>query len=207
MIGLFGGTFDPVHWGHLRLARRVQRELDLSEIRWIPLNQAVHKDQPIAHASQRLTMVQAAIQDYPAFCVDTCELTRGGPSFMVDTLADIQARSPYESYCLLVGADAFARFADWKQPQRILQLAHLVVVQRPGYVLEPPPWLATLCCTTAAKLHQQSAGLIYVQTVEPCAFASTTIRQAVAEQHDVQAMLPPTVLAFIQQQCLYQPEC
>ena len=205
MIGLFGGTFDPVHWGHLRLATRVQRELKLSEIRWIPLNQAVHKDQPIADAAQRVSMVQAAIQDNPGFCIDTCELRRGGPSFMVDTLTDIQASLPDETFCLIVGADALAHFSKWKQPQRILQLAHIVGVQRPGCAFNPPPWLAAHCCTRVADLHQQTAGLIYQQTMTPSTLASTTIRQALIEQRDVQTMLPTPVLAFIQHHNLYRP--
>ena len=207
MIGLFGGTFDPVHRGHLRIATQVQRALNLTDVRWIPLNQAVHKDQPVADATQRLGMVQAAIQDNPAFSIDTCELTRGGPSFMVDTLTDIQARSPDETYCLLVGAYAFASFADWKHPRRILQLAHIVVVQRPGCVFDPPPWLAAHCCTTAADLHQQPAGLIYQQVIEPCKITSTLIRRACMEQHDIQPMLPAPVFDIIQQHNLYQPRC
>ena len=206
MIGIFGGTFDPVHWGHLRLAVTVQRALSLSAVRWVPLNQAVHKAQPSADATQRLAMLHAAIQSYPTFCVEPCEVTRGGASYMVDTLAALQTQIPGESLCLLMGADAFASFTDWKQSQRILQLAHLVVAQRPGYSLQFPPELAAHACTAAADLHQQPAGLIYQQAIEPCGFASTLIRQALAAQHDVSAMLPPQVLSFIKQQGLYQSE-
>jgi nicotinate-nucleotide adenylyltransferase len=206
MIGIFGGTFDPVHWGHVRLASTVQQELALTEVRWVPLNQAVHKQQPIASAAQRLAMVQDVIRDNPVFSVDDCEYSRGGASFMVDTLADIQVRMPGKTLCLLIGADAFRHFADWKQPERILQLAHLVVVQRPGFLINPPPWLAKRCCTQVTDLHRQPAGLIYVQKIRLSAIASTAIRRVCAEQGDVQAVLPPQTIAYIQQKGLYQSE-
>ena len=206
MIGIFGGTFDPIHWGHVHLAAAVQQELALTEVRWVPLNRAVHKPQPVASATQRLAMVRDVIQDYPTFSVDDCECIRGGASFMVNTLEDVQARMPGQTLCLLMGVDAFRHFAYWKQPQRVLELAHLVVVQRPGFIIDPSAWLTELYCTKVADLHRQPAGLIYVQKAELHAIASTAIRHAYAEQGDVQAAIPPRAIAYIQQQGLYQPE-
>jgi len=206
MIGLFGGTFDPVHQGHIQLALSVQQALALSEVRWIPLCSAVHKRQPIASPAQRLAMLQLAIRDYPAFWVEDIELQRGGASYTVDTLVAMRQHWPHHTLCWLAGTDAMARFSTWKAPQRLLQLAHIIVVQRVGYTLDLPDWLAGHGCDSAAALHQQSAGLIYQHRLAPAAVSSTTVRQGLMQGQDIAAMLPQSVLNFIQQQGLYKPE-
>ncbi len=205
MIGIFGGTFDPPHLGHLTLAESVHRTLRLSQIRWIPLHQAVHKTQPQASALQRLALVQAAITSQPAFCVDTCEIERGGPSYMVDTLSALQQRLPGHTLCLIIGSDTFSQLHHWKQPRQLLQLAHLIVVQRANQPLTPPDSLTLNYTDQPTALHQCSSGLVYQHTLTPPAISSTTIRRALARNDQAIAhQLPDAVHTLIRQHGLYR---
>ncbi len=201
MIGIFGGTFDPPHLGHLALAESVRHTLGLSQIRWIPLHQAVHKTQPHASAAQRQAMVQATIADQPAFCVDTIEIARGGPSYMVDTLTELQTRLPGQTLCLIMGSDTFSQLHRWHKPQQIQQLAHLIVARRTGHT----PNLILHHTDTVSALHQCASGLVYQHTVTLPAISSTAIRNALA-QGDQTAMRQtvPAVRTLIRQQRLYQ---
>jgi nicotinate-nucleotide adenylyltransferase len=116
MIGILGGTFDPIHFGHLRTALDVRQGVGLDQVRYIPLHRAVHRDQPETPAELRMRMVQAAIAGEPSFVADDRELQRAGDSYSVDTLNSLREEFPDESLCLLLGMDAFNGFADWHRP-------------------------------------------------------------------------------------------
>ena len=153
MIGVLGGTFDPIHFGHLRPALDCLEALGLSELRFIPLKVAVHRPQPQAPAALRLAMLEAAIADQPGFRVYTRELERPGGSFSYDTLRSLREElGDAVPICLLVGADAFRGFPDWHRPRAILDLAHLVVMRRPGTTDPLTPDLQVLCRVGSA-LH------------------------------------------------------
>ncbi len=142
MIGVLGGTFDPVHFGHLRPALEVRQALGLEELRLIPLRQAVHRSQPQASPEQRLAMLRLAVQGAEGLRIDDRELRRVGESYTYDTLVDLRAElGPAVGLCLLVGGDAFRGFLTWHRPDDILSLAHLIVMRRPGGADEggPPP--------------------------------------------------------------------
>ena len=144
MIGVFGGTFDPIHYGHLRAALDVHQALALGELRFLPLNVPVHREQPRASAAQRRAMVEAAIAGEPGFRVDDRELVRAGRSYSVDTLTSLRDElGDTRPICLLVGGDAFNGFFDWHRPRDILELAHLVVMQRPGAPIQRDARLRT----------------------------------------------------------------
>ncbi len=136
MIGILGGTFDPIHFGHLRTALDVMQAVGLEQVRFIPLHRAVHRGQPETAVSLRLQMVQAAIAGQPGFVADDRELRRAGDSYTIDTLTSLRRDYPQSPLCLLLGMDAFNGFADWRQPEAILRLAHLIVMHRPG-ITEP----------------------------------------------------------------------
>lgn len=144
MIGVLGGTFDPIHYGHLRTALEVMQGIGLDQVRFIPLHHAVHREQPRATGDLRLRMLQAAIAMQPGFIADARELQRRGDSFMVDTLASLRAEYRDRPICLLLGGDAFNYFLSWRHPTNILQLAHLVVMQRPGHAAIEDPALRRL---------------------------------------------------------------
>ena len=136
MIGVFGGTFDPVHFGHLRPALDVKQALALREMRLIPAFQPPHRATPVANPGQRLTMLRAAVGTEPDLLVDNREMMREGESFMADTLSSLRKDLGDEPLCLVLGMDAFLTLDSWHRWKEILQLAHIVVTHRPGWELD-----------------------------------------------------------------------
>ena len=208
MIGILGGTFDPIHFGHLRTALDVQQAVGLTQVRFIPLNRAVHRDQPETPAGLRLAMVQAAIAGEPAFIADERELARSGDSYSVDTLSSLREEFPDEPLCLLLGTDAFNGFADWRRPDEILRLAHLIVMRRPGSAEAADPRVRTMLdrhrCDEPARLKTRLGGLIYQQTVTQLDISATRIRALVAADLSPRYLLPEPVLALIRDNRLYR---
>lgn len=143
-LGLLGGTFDPVHYGHLRLAEEAREALKLPELRWIPAGQPPHRTAPRTAAGHRLEMVRRAVAGNPAFTVDDAETRAPGPSFTVTTLERLRAALPDRPLVLLMGADAFLGLATWHRWRELLDLAHLGVATRPGFPCRPkngrPNW-------------------------------------------------------------------
>jgi len=203
VIGIFGGTFDPVHLGHLRTALDVYEALTLDELRFIPLGQAVHRDQPQTPARQRLTMLQAAIEGQAGFVVDERELNQPKPSYSVHTLQSLRDDLGDETpLCLLLGRDAFLGFSDWHQPEKILQLAHLVVMDRPGHDLPGEGALSDLMqgrvTIEVANLKQKPGGHILFQPVTRLAISSSDIRQRLADGRSIRWLVPERVRAILQ---------
>jgi len=136
MIGVFGGTFDPVHYGHIRPALSVKQALGLSELRFIPNRIPPHRARPWLSAGQRLALLHTAVDGIEGVVVDERELQREGPSYMVDTLASLHDEHPDEGLCLIIGMDAFLDIDRWHQWQRLFDYALLVVTHRPGFVVD-----------------------------------------------------------------------
>jgi nicotinate-nucleotide adenylyltransferase len=208
MIGILGGTFDPIHFGHLRTALDVMREVGLDQVRFIPLHGAVHRDQPETPAVLRMRMVEAAIAGQPGFVADDRELRRAGDSYTVDTLDSLRRDFPREPLCLLLGMDAFNGFADWRQPEGILRLAHLLVMHRPGSSAPSDHRARAILeahrCEEAAALRQKAAGLIQLQPVTRLEISSTRIRSLVAAGESARYLLPDAVLELMEQNGLYR---
>lgn len=131
-IGIFGGMFDPIHYGHLRTAFELLQSLDLEEVRFIPCGDPPHRADTFADAAFRLHMVRLATMAEPGFTVDDRELRRQGPSYSVDTLASLRGEFPGRSLCLITGMDAFLGLPGWHRWDEILDFAHIVVAHRPG---------------------------------------------------------------------------
>jgi len=139
-VGLFGGTFDPIHLGHVVVAEEVRRQLDLHEVRILPCRQPPHKDgRGLTPGADRLAMVALATQEYPALVPCSLELERPGPSYTIDTLTQIRAAEPGHELFLILGADSFLELPTWREHERLSEAAHLVVVNRPGTPDTPPP--------------------------------------------------------------------
>ncbi len=202
MKALFGGTFNPVHRGHLALARHVMQQFSLSTVDFIPSYLSVHRAQPQTPATMRLQMLQLALEPEPGLHVNRCELERGGPSYTVDTLRQIKQSEPVVSLCWLMGADAFNHFADWHRPDEILQLANLIVCSRPAVELQPgrfqSSWLGS-----DENLQDFSHGRIAVCEMPPSHCASSDIRQQLARGESAADCLPRPVLEFIRDNNLY----
>jgi nicotinate-nucleotide adenylyltransferase len=207
MIGVFGGTFDPVHFGHLRIALDVMQGLGLDEMRFIPLHGAVHRNQPETPALLRLEMVRLATRRQAGFIVDDREIVRAGDSYTVDTLSNLREEQSERSLCLLLGMDAFQSFPGWYCPDQILRLAHLVVMQRPGENFHNEPGVNALLETrrvsTPEQLRSQDSGLILLQPVTQLEISASKIRGLFAQGRSPRFLLPEVVLQFIEQHHLY----
>ena len=203
-IGVFGGTFDPVHNGHLRIALDAREALGLDHVRLIPLAHAVHRDQPETPAALRLQMLQAAVAGRSDLVCDDRELRRQGPSYTIDTLRSLHQDFPDRALCLLLGDDAFNGFTDWRDPHGILTIANLAVMQRPGRVLSRPPVLERLLAThLATELDQARTGQILFCPVTQLDIASSDIRGRLAAGRSIDFLLPPAVQALIARHRLY----
>lgn len=210
MIGILGGTFDPIHHGHLRPALDVLQALGLDEVRLVPLRLAVHRAQPVATAGQRLAMVRAAVAGEPGLAVDSREIDRAGCSYSYDTLASIRAEvGPDRALCFLTGADAFRAFLTWHRPLDILELAHLVVMERPGAGEIADPGLRRLVGERRAHRREElaavPAGRILCQPVTALDISATVIRGLLAQGLSPRYLLPDAVLALIRREGLYGP--
>jgi len=210
MLGILGGTFDPIHHGHLRTALDVAEAVGLDEVRLIPLRHAVHRGQPETPAALRLAMVQAAIAGEPRFVADDREIRRDAPSYTLHTLQSLRAeRGTVEPICVLVGGDAFAEFLTWHRPHDILGLAHLVVMQRPGEPVAEDPALRALVerrrAPDGAELQTRPSGRILFQPVTQLAISATDIRARLRAGRSVRYLVPDAVADIIGREGLYAP--
>jgi len=200
-IGLFGGTFDPIHFGHLRTALELLDHLQLAEVRFTPCGQPPHGKTPTASAALRLEMVQAAIADQPGFVVDERELKRRGPSYTIETLESLRGESVSQSLGLIVGMDAFVDIDKWHRSEELLHLAHIIVARRPGTPRpESGPASALLAAnevTDCAALAAAPAGKILVHTVTQLEISSSAIRAAAVEGSSQRYLVPESVAALI----------
>jgi nicotinate-nucleotide adenylyltransferase len=213
-LGLLGGTFDPIHYGHLELAREVRAALDLATVRLLPTGDPPHRGAPIASAAHRLAMVEAALAEYPGLEVDAREIERPGPSYTVVTLAELRNEAAARPLALIVGGDAFLGLPTWHRWRDIFDLAHLVVVARPGTtidgVLPPvlvPEWNRRHTRDPQALLRPEG-GAIVTQPITPHDISASAIRAELARGPAgvaaVRGLLPPAVLAYIGRNQLYR---
>ncbi|MGD8566560.1 MAG: nicotinate-nucleotide adenylyltransferase [Gammaproteobacteria bacterium] len=214
MIGVFGGTFNPVHWGHIRTALEIKKALSMDELLMVPAGIPPHRDAPDVDAQVRLAMLQAAVADYPELQVDERELKREGPSYTVDTLQSLREEKGDDiSLCLCVGADAFIQLDTWHDWKKLFRLAHIIVVHRPGWPVDAlmqringdlKSIVGNSLVSQPALLRQQSRGLVLLQKVTNLDISSSAIRQRLARGESVAQWVPPAVLEIIEQQHLYQ---
>lgn len=206
-IGVFGGTFDPIHYGHLRTGYELLRRLRLSEVRFLPCGIPPHRETPVADAAERLAMVQMATAGQPGFIVDDRELRREGPSYSVDTLLDLRAEYPSRSLCLIVGMDAFLSLPKWYQWRQVLELAHVVVAHRPGWRAPGMGPLGELLMDrgtgTVEDLHDARAGSIFIHAVTQLEISSTTLRSLIQSGGDPRFLMPDTVRDVIDKSGCY----
>ncbi len=207
MIGIFGGTFDPIHFGHLRPAFEVNLALGLETLYFVPANVPPHRQQPIASSEQRVLMVELALTEFPQFVLDDREIVRGGISYTVDTLQSYRDQLGDKSIVLLMGSDAFSGIETWHQWQRIPELAHIVVMRRPGWdQTEMPDWAGSKTVDSVEALRRASSGLVYFQPVKPQPVSATAIRSALAKGESVEGMLPQPVLDYVLNNRIYADE-
>ncbi len=210
-MGVFGGTFDPIHFGHLRTAFEMLQALRFDEVRFMPCGTPPHRGQPVANAELRLAMVRAATEGQPGFVVDDRELRRDGPSYSVDTLTELRTEFPLRPLALMIGMDAFLNLTKWYQWRDILQYAHIVVAHRPGWRAPDMGPLGELLADRGTHrigdLHQARSGHIYIHDVTQLEISSTEIRELVAAGRDPRFLMPDTVRQVIEKSgCYRSPE-
>lgn len=207
-IGILGGTFDPIHFGHLRPALDVAEDLGLDHIRLIPSAMPPHRAQPVATPEQRLTMLELAAKNNEWLIVDNRELHRQGPSYTVDTLQSLRQDFPENPLYFLVGTDAFLGIQRWQQWQQLLTLAHIVVMQRPKEVLAMTDdlnnWYQRHLASDGDGDGELLSGKIWPIEVTQLEISATEIRSIIAEGLNPQFLLPEAVIKLIEIMGLYR---
>ena len=192
-IGIFGGSFDPIHFGHLQLAEACRQELSLDEVRFVPAGSPPHKSDSLTDGHARADMVQLAVAGYQEFTVDRRELRRAGPSWTILTLQELAAENPDMELFFLMGADSLHDFPSWREPEHILQLSTVVAVNRPG---QPLPEINEL----PAELDRTRIQLISMPGVD---LSATELRNRVQDGRSIRFLTPRAVEAFLTEHKLY----
>lgn len=210
-LALMGGTFDPVHCAHLRLALDALEELPIDEVRWIPSGAPGHRDAPHASPADRLAMLQRAIADEPRFTLDTGELDSGVPTYTVPMLQRLRRElGNARPLVMLIGMDSFLSLPTWRNWEQLFDLAHFAVAARPGYVLDEallPTALAGVHAQRQAEpatVAKQSAGCIVHFPSVPFGISASDIRARLALKKSVRYLIPETVLRYIESKGLYR---
>lgn len=207
MSGILGGTFDPIHNGHLRAGLEILQMLQLDEVRFIPCHQSAFKEETIACAHDRLNMIFAAIESVPAFKVDDREIKHGGKSYTIDTLKALRQEHPDTIFNLLLGSDAFINLDGWKHWEKLLDYCHIIIMLRPGKVFNP-----TMDVKRFFDIHQASDlsdlrenlhGFIYLQDITQLDISATAIRAQLQAGYSPEFLLPESVLKYILEKKLY----
>ena len=206
-MGIFGGTFDPIHYGHLRTAFEMLQALRFDEVRFMPCGNPPHRGVTYADAELRLEMVRVATEAQHGFVVDDRALQRDGPSYSVDTLTTLRNEYPLRPIALMIGMDAFLGLPKWYQWREILQLAHIVVAHRPGWRAPDIGPLGELLADRGTHrigdLHQAKSGHIFIHDVTQLEISSTEIRELIAVGRDPRFLMPDTVRDVIERSGCY----
>jgi len=206
-IGILGGTFDPVHTGHVACARYVQQHCALDEVRLMPCHLPAHRATPGVSSAQRAAMVQLAIQAYPELALERLELDKPSPSYTVESLNLLKQREPDSRFYFIIGMDSLNYFRQWKDWQGILQCAHLLVCQRPGSRAtegDAPALLQQFGVPSMPVLRSSDGGHILLLDNPLYAISASEIRQQLTQAQSTIDSLDPAVLNYIQAQQLYQ---
>ncbi|WP_027855633.1 nicotinate-nucleotide adenylyltransferase [Marinobacterium litorale] len=203
-----GGTFDPVHNGHLRTALEIRQWLDVPEVCLIPSKVPVHREAPGCTSEQRLEMVRLAVAGEPALTADAREILSDQPSYSLLTLESLREElGPGKSLCMVMGMDAYLTLPGWHRWERFLDLCHIVVVARPGYDYRPEEHMRRLTDQHAARsaqaLKSSPCGYVLIHELTPLGISATQVRQLITRGESPRYLLPDPVWEYIQTNKLY----
>lgn len=206
-IGVFGGTFDPIHYGHLRTAFEMLQALEFEEVRFMPCGDPPHRGVTFANSELRYRMVEAAIAGQDGFVADDRELHREGPSYTVDTLVELREEHPERSLGLIVGMDAFLGLSTWHRWNELLDVAHIIVAHRPGWKAPDIGPLGELITEHGTHrvddVHNATHGRIHIHAVTQLEISSTEIRDLIAAGRDPRFLMPDALRNLIQEKEIY----
>jgi nicotinate-nucleotide adenylyltransferase len=204
LICLFGGTFDPVHYGHLQPLHELQQTLMADVVHIFPASIPPHRSTPRATSRQRLEMLELALHEYPDFVLDTRELEREGPSWTALTLQSLRKQYPDDSLCLVMGSDAFAGLPSWYHWQEILDLAHIIVIERAGFDKPGrPEWATDSLQEDVSSLRRSTCGGILYVSLKGVDISATDIRLRLSTGQPVTGLISDEVITYIHQNGLY----
>jgi len=202
-IGIFGGTFDPIHNGHLRIALEALEELSLSAVHFIPCGQSPLRSEPAATNDIRLKMVKAAVEAEPRFIMDTREIKRGGPSYTYDTLTTLRDGYKDSSMCLILGMDSFISLPRWYRWEELIDLAHIAIAHRPGWKAPTEGPLGDFVQEHLAESSQDAVtkreGSLFVLPVTQLEISATKLRSSIRLGLDPKFLVPKSVRAIIKE--------
>jgi len=198
MIGIFGGSFDPVHLGHLKTAKSIKKELNFERLFLLPCHDPVHKNSLHYSPKQRLEMLNLAIKDYPSLEIDTREIDREGNSYMIDTLADLTEEFKGKTICLIIGMDSFLSFKTWKKWDEFARLVNLIILPRNTDGLVEKNLETFDVALDKSDLNISSSGLLYFSNSELIDISSTDIRGKIASNQNLDGLMPSSVIKFLQ---------
>ena len=207
-VAIFGGTFDPVHNGHLRMATELTEHLHCSELRLIPAGIPPHREANQVAAHHRLAMLELAIEHEDKLRVDDCELKREGKSYTIDTMQVLREQQPKDVLTFCMGMDAFVSINTWQRWQEMLDYVNIVVITRPGFYLpregDVHDWWEQHVVDSAAKLAKSTHGKLLSLELTPLSISSSDLRQRVTERKSIRYLVPKTVQHYIEQHQLYR---
>ncbi|GJM04413.1 MAG: putative nicotinate-nucleotide adenylyltransferase [marine bacterium B5-7] len=209
LVGILGGTFDPIHNGHIRLALEAKQQLNLDHVRLIPVNIPPHRSKPVASAIHRRSMIELAISHEENLSIDLRELDSDEISYSINTLKSLRQEFINDGLCLILGRDAFNKIDSWKHWDELLTYAHIIVANRPGELngaaspkLEQ--WIKHHQTSQATSLNEKPSGYIYFIDSPMLDISSSMIRQKYLEHETIDELLQPSTLTYIKENHLYQ---
>ena len=198
MIGIYGGSFDPVHLGHLITAESIKKELNFERLFLLPCCEPVHKNSLHYSSEQRLEMLSLAIKEFPSLEIDTREIDRGGSSYMIETLAEIVKEFKDSSICLIIGMDSFINFKTWKKWDEFAKLVHLIILPRSTNQY-PQKSLDTFdIALDKNHLNKKTSGLLYFSNSELIDISSSDIRGKIASNQNLDGLTPSSIINILQ---------
>ena len=198
MIGIYGGSFDPVHLGHLITAESIKKELNFERLFLLPCCEPVHKNSLHYSSMQRLEMLSLAIKEFPSLEIDTREIDRGGSSYMIETLAEIVKEFKDSTICLIIGMDSFVTFKTWKKWDEFAKLVHLIILPR-NTNQHAQKSLDTFDITLDKNhLNNKTSGLLYFSNSELIDISSSDIRGKIASNQNLDGLTPSSIINILQ---------
>ncbi|TKB43443.1 nicotinate-nucleotide adenylyltransferase [Thalassotalea mangrovi] len=205
-LGIFGGTFDPIHYGHIKPVQEAAKKLSIAKVYLLPNQQPVHKPNASADSDQRLAMLRLVCAEYPMFSLDTRELERPEKSYSLLTLQELVAQHPGRRIYFFIGMDSLNTLPDWYQSERLFDYCHFVVTRRPGHPLAPAVQskFAHRIIETPQQPPKNETGNILIFDTNQVDVSSTRIRQYLRQQCSIEQLMPAAVAAYINAEKLYQ---